>query len=54
MPKPKYGRNRDILNAYKRGNTMAEVARSYRISTQAVSVIIDNVKNYDKKTNKKP
>jgi len=54
MPKPDYKRNRDMFNAYVRGKTMSNVGKSYGISKQRVSKIIKNIKNYDKKTNKKP
>lgn len=47
MPKPNYKRNRDIFNAYDRGNTMSKISISYGISKQAVSKIISNVKKHD-------
>ena len=47
MPKPNYKRNRDMFNAYVRGNTMTKIATSYGISKQAVSKIISNVKKHD-------
>ena len=48
MPKPNYKRNRDMFNAYVRGNTMTRIATSYGISKQAVSKIIKNVKKHDR------